>query len=81
MATHTPAFPKPPLSSAPVRQSLEEVPHAATTKKNTKFRQFRSDLAALYLLPPEELERRWLEVKRKNEGNFARALQINPYDR
>ena len=56
----------------------QEVPR--TKEKGKRYREFRSALAELYLLPKEELERRWIEVQKKNDERVAQGLSANPYD-
>lgn len=79
MATQAISFLAAQLPSDVAQQSAKDSLPDKTKQKELNFGKFRADLAALYLLPAEELERKWLEVERKNKDKQAQGLQINPY--
>ena len=54
-------------------------PHVSD--ENSRYARFQADLKELHSLPKEELERRWLEVQKKNEKRIASGQSTNPFAR
>ena len=64
-----------------IGKTLNAPPRSKKKVPSASFLKFRSDLAALYLLPDAEIEKRWKEVEKKNTDKMARGIRTNPLHR